>query len=305
MLLARVALSPVATLFFSVGLALIVPSTVAVGAEQTDTAKSTSEEARPNRIKIEYVPPTNPQHEEIYKHVKEVHALEKVQAIFSPFRLPMDLTVKTVGCDGQINAWYQRPTLTLCYEYLEAIMRNAPKDVTAAGVTPVDAMVGQFYYVVSHEMGHAMFDLLDVPFFGHAEDVADEFSTFMMLHLGKDQATRLISGAAYSYKNAVQNPAVIVPLQAFSDVHGTPAQRFYNMLCLAYGADPKTFSRIAENKYLPETRAPDCQREWYEVAASFKRYILPHVDLELAKQVMDKDWLPPESTKSLKDYMNP
>jgi hypothetical protein len=281
------------------------PSTVAVGAEQTDTAKSTSEEAKPNRIKIEYVPPTNPQHEEVYRHLKETQALEKVQAIFSPFRLPIDLTVKTVGCDGQSNAWYLRPTLTLCYEYLDAILRNAPKEVTASGVTPVDAVVGQFYYVVSHEMGHAMFDLLDVPFFGHAEDVADEFSTFMMVHLGKDQATRLISGAAYSYKNAVQNPAVIMPLQAFSDVHGTPAQRFYNMLCLAYGADPKTFSRVAEDKYLPQTRAPDCQREWYQVAASFKRYILPHMDLALAKQVLDKDWLPPESKESLQDYMNP
>jgi len=87
--------------------------------------------------------------------------------------------------------------------------------------------VGQFYYVACHEFGHALFDLLDVPFFGHAEDVADEFSTFMMLHLGKDAATRLISGAAYSYMNSVQNSAVVVPLQAFSDVHGIPAQRFF------------------------------------------------------------------------------
>ena len=93
------------------------------------------------------------------------------------------------------------------------------------------------------------------------------------------------------------------PLEKYSSVHGLPEQRFYNLLCLAYGADPKTFSRVAEDKYLPQTRAPDCQREWYQVAASFKRYILPHVDLGLAKQVLDKDWLPPESKKSLQDYM--
>jgi hypothetical protein len=291
----------------TVGLALIAPSTMTAGAEntQTDTANSLSREARPNRIQIEYELPTNPQHQEVYKYVKDHKSLERIQEIFSPFRLPIDLTVKTVGCDGQSNAWYLRPTLTLCYEYLDAILKMAPKEVTSEGVTPIDAVVGQFYYTVSHEMGHAMFDLLDVPFFGHAEDAADEFSTFMMLHLGKDQATRLISGAAYSYKNAVQNSAVIVPLQAFSDVHGTPAQRFYNMLCLAYGADPKTFSRVAEDKYLPKERAAGCQREWYEVAASFMRYIGPHVDLGLAKQVMDKDWLPPESKGPLMGYMNP
>jgi hypothetical protein len=38
-------------------------------------------------------------------------------------------------------------------------------------------MVGQCYYVVSHEQGQAMFGLLDVPLFGHAEDVVDDFST--------------------------------------------------------------------------------------------------------------------------------
>ena len=35
----------------------------------------------------------------------------------------------------------------------------------------------------------------------------------MMLHLGKDDARRLISGAAYSYRNAIQNSAAIVPVQ--------------------------------------------------------------------------------------------
>jgi hypothetical protein len=44
--------------------------------------------------------------------------LEKLQQIFSPFKLPIDVTLKTVGCDGADNAWYQRPTMTICYEYL-------------------------------------------------------------------------------------------------------------------------------------------------------------------------------------------
>jgi hypothetical protein len=36
-----------------------------------------------------------------------------------------------------------------------------------------------------------------------------------------------------------------------------------------------------------------------------RRYILPHVDRGLAKQMMDKQWLPPESKKPLQSYMNP
>ena len=99
--------------------------------------------------------------------------------------------------------------VTLCYEYWTKIWRGAPKQPGPAGITPVDAVVGQFFYVVAHEFGHAMFDVLQVPSFGSAEDAADEFSTFMMLHLGKDDARRLISGAAYSYRNAVQDFGII------------------------------------------------------------------------------------------------
>ena len=34
----------------------------------------------PNRIRIEYVPPTDPQHQPLYEMIKEQHALEKSAA---------------------------------------------------------------------------------------------------------------------------------------------------------------------------------------------------------------------------------
>src|SRR5262245_15488277 len=197
--------------------------------ERVSVESSASEEPRANRVQFEYVPPQTPRLDHVYTHIRSGQGLEKIQQLFSPFRLPTELTVKTVEC-GKANAWYQRPTVTICYEYLDEIWQSAPKDVGLAGVTPVDAVVGQFFYVVAHEFGHAIFDVLQVPSFGSAEDAADEFSTFMMLHLGKDDARRLISGAAYSYHNVVQDSAAIVPLQAFSDMHGMPAQRFFNLL---------------------------------------------------------------------------
>ncbi|HJZ33070.1 MAG TPA: DUF4344 domain-containing metallopeptidase [Hyphomicrobiaceae bacterium] len=261
-------------------------------------ATSSNDEPRPNRIQFEYVPPQNPRYQPVYKQIKDAQGLEKIQQLFTPFRLPTDLTVRTVEC-GKSNAWYQRPTVTLCYEYLDEIVQSAPKAVGPAGVTPVDAMAGQFFYVVAHEFGHAMFDLLQVPSFGSAEDAADEFSTFMILHLGKDDARRLIAGAAYSYNSAIQDSASIVPLQAFSDMHSMPAQRFFNLLCIAYGADPETFKLVVEEKYLPEARARDCKREYDEVAFAFKQLIGPHLDQDLVKQTLHKEWLPPESPKPL------
>ena len=208
------------------------------------TPASTAPDVQSQRILFAYEEPKNPAHQSLYELVKEHRVLEKLQKIFSPFRLPIDLTLKTVGCDGRANAWYQRPSITLCYEYLAEIEKGIPKETTPAGITPQDALIGEFFYVVAHEFGHAAFDLLNVPSFGGAEDAADQFSTYLMLHFGKDEARKLISGAAYSYRDAVQNSTVILPLQAFSDVHGVPAQRFYNLLCVAYGADPEVFADV-------------------------------------------------------------
>jgi Putative metallopeptidase len=137
-----------------------------------------------------------------------------------------------------------------------------------------------------------MFDLLDVPVFGRAEDAADGFATYMMLNLGKqDAAQRLILGAAYSYRDYV-NPRVCVPLIAFADAHGAPMQRYYILLCIGYGADPQLFAGLIEKGYLPKDRADSCRIEYKEVYFAFSKVIAPHLDEELAKQVLDKTWLP-------------
>ena len=267
------------------GLALFAICVALLMVSQTP---ATADEAQTKRIRIEYVPPTNPAHETVYALLKERRALEKLQEIFSPFRLPIDLTLKAMGCDGVSNAWYHRPSVTLCYEYLDEIHRSVPEKTTPEGVTPQDAEVGQLFYVVAHEIGHAMFDYLDIPVFGRQEDAADQFSTYMMLHFGKDDALRLIKGAAYSYRNYVHNPNVTVPLQAFADVHGAPMQRFYNLLCIAYGADPILFEGFVAEEHLPKGRANDCEHEYNEARFAFRTLIVPHLDEQLAKQVLDK-----------------
>jgi hypothetical protein len=110
-------------------------------------------------------------------------------------------------------------------------------------------------------MGHAVFDLLDVPLFGRPEDDADQFAAHVLIQIGKNDAHRLIEGAAYMYKDYVKNPTITVPVTAFADVHGAPMQRLYNLLCLAYGANSDEFSDVVDKGYLPKSRAPACKME--------------------------------------------
>ena len=252
-------------------------------------------EVHTNRIRIEYLAPNDAAYNPIYERLKDRHALERLQGIFSPLLLPFDLTLRTQDCGGVANGRYNRPVITVCYEYVNDFLKALPQETTPEDITPMDAAVGQFFYVFAHEMGHAVFDVFRVPIFGRAEDAADQFATYIMLQFGKDQARRLIGGAAYAYHVYVQNSRVTAPLAAFSDVHGAPAQRFFNLICLAYGANPTVFADVVDKGYLPKERARDCRGEYEQTAYAFEDLIEPHVDQTLKRQVLDHTWLPPEA----------
>jgi len=246
---------------------------------------------QPNRIRIEYEQPSSEELKPVYWVMLRRRPLQRVREIFSPLRLPVELTVRTKEC-GVSNAWYQRPTITLCYEYVREMEQTAPKETSPDGITPVDAIVGQFLYTASHEMGHAVFDLLSVPLFGPPEADADQFAAHTLVTIGKQDAPRLIEGAAYMYKEYFKNPSITVPVTAFADVHGAPMQRMYNLLCLAYGSDPNLFSYVVEKNYLPKNRLPACRTEWAEVDYAFHQLIYPYFDQKLADDVLSRSWVP-------------
>jgi hypothetical protein len=249
-------------------------------------------DAQASRIKIEYFDPANPALRSVYELVKQRRTLERIQETFGAFRLPTELTIRTGSCEGVANAWYDRPAISVCYEYLDQIYQSLPKRTTADGVTAEDAVIGETFYVFGHEMGHAIFDLFHVPMLGDAENAADHFAGYMMLQFGRDQARALITGAAYTYNGYMQNPQVMAPLKAFSDIHGAPEQRYYNLLCLAYGAEPTLFADLVSKGYLPNNRAINCKREYDQVAYGFREFVAPHLEHQLEQQALDKTWLP-------------
>ena len=126
---------------------------------------------------------------------------------------------------------------------------------------------------------------------GDQENAADHFAGYLMLQFGKDEARALIMGAAYTYNKYVQNPEVMAPLKAFSDIHGAPPQRYYNLLCLSYGAEPTVFADVVAKGHLPKDRSVSCKREYNHVAYGFREFMTPHMDQQLEKQVLDKSWL--------------
>jgi hypothetical protein len=291
-------LGPGAIVFRSGEKLYIVAAPVLVPTPQNQAgANVPGENDRPNRVTVEYVVPKSAELQELYGMLREERVLEQMQGILSPFRLPEELTIKTTEC-GMVNSWYSRenskPTVTLCYELLRHILQSLPKTTSPDAITPRDAAVGQFFWLTTHEVGHAMFDLFKVPIFGHAEDAADNFAGYIMLQFGKERARRLIAGGAWAWRMYVAdyrtNPIVHTQLAGFASNHGQPEERFYNLMCLAYGADPVTFADLTQDGYLPPNRSPTCRFEYDTLAFAFHREISPHIDQPMARQVLDTTW---------------
>jgi Putative metallopeptidase len=258
----------------------------------TVAAVPAQEASKPNQISISYELPKNSKHQRIYNRMKERRSLENLQEFLSPFKLPRTLKIELAGCDGEADARYFEDVITVCYEYLDELWRNMPRKVTASGVAPIDTILGPLIDTTLHEFAHALFDMLKVPVFGREEDAADQVAAYIYLHLGKAEARRLIMATRHAYMTEVKGSDGPPTLAEFSEEHGTPAQRMFNLLCIAYGADPKLFGDVVSKGYLPRQRAEQCQDEYEQIQDAFNAAISPHIDRDLAEKILKRDWLP-------------
>jgi hypothetical protein len=242
------------------------------------------------RVMIDYIDPMlrYPRSQATLDRLRKRQVLEELAMFLSPLRLPRVLRIRTKSC-GVVNAFYDRSewAISLCYEFYEHLEQIAPQTKSPQGFTRDEVIVGGFIDAIFHELGHALFDILQVPVFGREEDAADQLSAFLMLQFGQDVARTTIQGAAFTYLNN-RNPR---SRAEYADEHGTDAQRFFNYLCLAYGGEPDAFRDFVDNGVLPKARANGCAREHQVVKKAFAKTILPHIDQQLMKTVQSVQWL--------------
>ena len=252
-----------------------------------------------NQVSANYIPPKNPAYQHIYTLLKEErHSLGRLQEFLSPFRLPWALELLLTECGGEADAMYRDGTITICYEYIDELWKAMPANTTEAGIEPIDTVIGPFVDTVLHEFAHALFDYLDIPILGREEDAADQVAAYMYLQLGEAEARRLIMGAVYAYMLEVEDTDA-PSMEEFADEHSTTEQRRFNLLCIAYGADPEQFEDVAAWGGLPQERADICEEEFELIALAYHTLIDPHIDPDLAKKVFDRTWLPEQTSRML------
>ncbi len=213
--------------------------------------------------------------------------LEKAQLFISPLRLPRELTIRGAEC-GASSLPYDAKTgvITICYEAI-ADVQDLAKGAASNQAQLATLVTGGVIEEVLHRMALAILEVFDVPVWGREEDAADLLGAFIMLKFDERTARVAIIGAAQLFVSAT---SALGKVDYVSDV-STPAQRFYNFLCIAYGGDRRDFQGIVDNGFLPNSRAGRCQDEYNAVRKAFDLRLMPYVDPDRVVKIRAIDWL--------------
>lgn len=123
-----------------------------------------------------------------------------------------------------------------------------------------------------HEFGHALIHLTDASVLGREEDAVDTLAVILLDALWEEESAQLLTAmTALSFELAAQENED----PAYWDVHGHNMQRYYNQICLFYGANPDARAELASDFELPEQRAATCVEEFDLASASWEAVLEP------------------------------
>jgi len=205
--------------------------------------------------------------------VKTKTMIDAVNLFNAVFTFPKDVNVTAKEC-GKVNAFYSASThdVSLCYELMSEM--HLAYSAKMAGKTDTEKMAitaKAFAFVVLHEAGHAFLGENNIGVLGGEEDVVDDMSGILFV------ANKQPEYPLHGTKSLV---ALSGASKIYSDEHSFAPQRYFNMLCLIYGSDPKKYAGVvgpeAEFK-LPEARAVRCPGEWKDKKQALAMLVGPYL----------------------------
>jgi hypothetical protein len=271
---------------------LVLTVALCFGGTGESHAQATMPPVLGGQVKVDYEQPSK-KYVQLYEALKSREVLERLQRFLTPLRLPRDLTVRLAECGADTRAYSPGGPVTLCYEMVEKIVNITMQNTQDANEQTL-VIDGTFVQAVLYEVAYAVFDLLQVPIWGREHDAADRLAALIMIQFGDQVALTTIVGTAkfFEYSKRAWTGA------DFAEAGSPEAQRFYNLLCIAYGGDPITFAFLAPRPQpgrrlpvLSEHRAGQCGREYEQVRHAFDLRIMPYVDPDLVIKVRASQWL--------------
>ncbi|MCE9592275.1 MAG: DUF4344 domain-containing metallopeptidase [Planctomycetes bacterium] len=228
------------------------------------------------KFKPFYEEPKNPEYAEAQKTFRKEKLLESItQQWNASIIIPQDICVGFVEL-GQPNAVYVPETHRILFGYeLFENLDERFQDVEADDDVRMEHIVGAMMFILHHELGHALVDVLSLPVTGKEEDAVDQLACLIMLNGGEDGEKAAASSGEFF--RLLQDDDEDDSEKAWWDEHSLGKQRYYNILSWIYGSDPEKYANIVGEDGLPEERAARSVDEYTKMKAAWKKILAPHL----------------------------
>lgn len=238
-----------------------------------------------SHIEIAYEAPASPELRPIYEQLKSLGALEQLQLLMEPLRLPKPLTVRTAECGPEPQAYTPGGPVTICYEVLDQVAKLV-KQHSRDPIYQQTLLNGAFIQNALHNAALGIFDALGVPIWGREFDAADRLAALIMTQFGEDVMAATVESTTqiFQWSNRTWTG------RDFASTASPEAQRFFNYLCIAYAASPYDYDYLVRGGTLPKERAERCDGEYQQIKKAFDLRIMPFVDPDLLVKARARRW---------------
>lgn len=247
--------------------------------KQSHISTGNKQSAKLGKFSVVYQRSSNPLHQQLQAALQKGQLFEKIAYSLNSSKLVMrvDIPIILQDCD-HVNAFYspRQHTITICNEFIV----SAVKDFKRLKESSIEEAIEQALYATIfafyHELGHALVDVLQLPAVGQEEDVVDEFAAIILLKSDTPETAQVVAYGAIWFGSQPQGP--------FWDEHAPGDKRFFNLLCLIYGSNPRQYAPIMETVFKAQNVEPEafqrraalCQQEYPQKVARWEKLLLPH-----------------------------
>jgi putative metallopeptidase DUF4344 len=253
-----------AALFVLCAAAVVVPAT---GLAARDASSR-------GRFVVVYAKPRNADERFLVTLVKDSRLGDVMAALSKRLIIPRNVTILVKGGKSGPNYDPQTHVIVLNHPFLELgfnVYRSEyPK---MSGYQLGVALASLEYFVLFHEIGHALVDLWNIPVLGREEDAVDGFSTIFMTSFVPNGGQIALWGADFfDYLGRHEGR---FGRNDFADEHSLDPQRAYSIACWVYGSNPKKYAGLAN--VIPHERLVRCPGEYRSLRKAWFHFLRPHI----------------------------
>lgn len=190
------------------------------------------------QFKLYFNKPKNKDYRDLGVVLKESNQFQSIiDGINKEFILPENIKVIFSDDEGPVYNPSTK-TITMSYGFIfYATTLYVKRYPDASDEDIISFSIATATFLFYHELAHALIDAYHLPIVSNEETAADNLAVILALEYTNDGYAIVIDSAELF--DLLDSTNKTYDEDELWDVHALDSQRFYNILCLSYGKDPK------------------------------------------------------------------